>query len=132
MAKVLEWIDAWLPTEVPWRNPQFPLRMEETRQDGQVIVRVEVPGINPARDVDVVIDEGTLTVAGRRLASEQTAERSEFSYGEFTRMVTLPRDVDEESARATYRDGILTITMATTGESAVTRHVPIDSGESTP
>ena len=132
MTRVMDWIDAWLPTDVAWRNHPLPLRMEEIKQDGQLIVRVEIPGIDPEKDIDIVIHDGSLTVSGRRVESEQTAQRSEFSYGEFMRMVTLPRGVDEESAKASYQGGILEITMATTGVEAAPRHVPIERTEQLP
>lgn len=132
MTKVMDWIDAWLPGEVSWRNHPFPLRMEEIRQDGQLILRVEVPGVDPDKDIDVAIDRGTLTVSGRRVESDQTADRSEFSYGEFMRVITLPRGVDEESVTASYRGGILDIRMDMDVAKADPRHVPIERGDATP
>lgn len=132
MTKVMDWIDAWLPTEVARRHHSFPLRMEQIRQDGRLIVRIEAPGIDPPKDIDIVIDSGTLTISGRRIESEETAERSEFSYGEFMRMITLPRGVVEESVTAFYRSGILEISMELDDAAATPRHVPVQRGDATP
>lgn len=132
MTKVMDWIDAWLPGDALWRTHPFPLRMEEIRQDGQWILRVEVPGVDPDKDIDVAIDRGTLTVSGRRVESEQDVDRSEFSYGEFMRIVTLPRGVDEESVKASYRGGILDIRMDINAARADPTHVPIARGDVAP
>ena len=132
MAKVMDWIDTWLPTEVSWRTHPFPLRMEEIRQDGTLILRMEIPGVDPDEDIDVVIDDGTLTVSGRRAERDQAAQRSEFAYGEFVRMVALPRGVDEESVHASYQGGILEITMGITDAMTSPRHIPIHADEATP
>lgn len=132
MAKVMEWIDAWLPTDLAWRIQPFPIRLEEIREDGMLRLRMEVPGVDPAKDIDIVVDDGTLTVSGHRSESEQAAERSEFSYGAFTRVVALPRGVDEESVKACYRGGILEITMPWAQTPSTPRHVPIDGGDTSP
>jgi len=126
MAK-MQWWDAWWPADLNWRNQPEPVRMEEYRSDGMLTLRMEVPGVDPDRDMDIHIDDGTLTVAGRRCESEQVPERSEFHYGEFVRRVVLPRGVDEESVKARYHEGILEITMAMPEGTGIPRRVPVES-----
>jgi HSP20 family molecular chaperone IbpA len=127
MADVL---DALLPLDLMTRNHGFAVRMEEIRADGTLTLRMEIPGINPAKDVDVCVEEGVLTVSGERGESTQTPERSEFSYGRFIRMVSLPRGADEDSIRASYHEGILEITMDTKAHSGTPRHIAVASGRS--
>jgi HSP20 family protein len=129
MAK-MQWLGSWLPADLGWWNQPHPLRMEESRQDGTLTLRLEVPGVDPARDIDIVIDDGVLSVSGRRSVSDEAPHRSEFHYGEFVRTVTLPRGADEDSAHASYHEGILEITMTVPEGLGVVRRVPIDSSSS--
>lgn len=127
MASMLQWIDTWFPVDLTGRMRAVPLRMEELRQDGSLTLRMEIPGIDPAQDVDVCVDDGVLTVSGQRTESSEGPRRSEFAYGRFLRMVTLPRGVDEDSMKASYHDGILEITMALAAREEALRHIPIDA-----
>lgn len=91
------------------------LRVEEYRQDGALVLRVEAPGVDPERDVDIKIEDDLLTVAvERREEMTEGAEgradyRSEFRYGSFNRSMRLPRGIEEDDISASYADGILTV-----------------------
>ncbi len=89
------------------------LRVEEMREDDTLVVRAEVPGIDPDKDVDVSVTEGVLHIAAKR---EEKAEhrakgwyRSEFAYGEFSRDLPLPTGVEASAVKASYKDGILEV-----------------------
>jgi len=73
------------------------------------------PGIDPAT-LDVQIEKGVLTVAGERKADPAPEKASvhidERFAGRFRRVVTLPDDADPNSVQASYRDGVLHITVA--------------------
>ena len=75
------------------------------------------PGLDPAK-IDVTVDRGVLTVSGERpdTLPESDARRSVYAAerfaGEFRRAVSLPEDVDPRRVNATYRDGILRISIA--------------------
>ena len=73
------------------------------------------PGIDPA-SLEVQIDKGVLTIAGERKAIEvqdkATVHIDERFAGRFRRVVTLPDDVDPNAVTATYRDGVLHISVA--------------------
>lgn len=75
------------------------------------------PGLDPSK-IDVTIDRGVLTVSGERATDlpEADARRSIYAAerftGEFRRAVSLPEDVDPKRVNATYRNGILRITVA--------------------
>ncbi|HTQ75990.1 MAG TPA: Hsp20/alpha crystallin family protein [Burkholderiales bacterium] len=75
------------------------------------------PGLDP-RNIEVTVDRGVLTVSGERPDNlpESGARRSVYAAerfaGEFRRAVSLPEDVDPGRINATYRDGILRISIA--------------------
>jgi HSP20 family protein len=72
------------------------------------------PGIDPA-GLEVQIEKGVLTIAGERKAEEvpekATVHIDERFAGRFRRVVTLPDDVDPNAVKATYRNGILHISV---------------------
>jgi HSP20 family protein len=75
------------------------------------------PGLDPAK-IEVVIDRGVLTLSGERPASQPQAEgktsvyNRERSFGAFKRAISLPDDVDATRVNATYRDGVLNVSIA--------------------
>lgn len=91
----------------PW------LRVEEYREAGTLVVKAEVPGIDPDNDVDITLTGNQLQISVRH---EEKSEhrgkegyRSEFRYGTFARTVSLPVPVKEDDVRASYTDGILEV-----------------------
>ena len=87
------------------------LRVEEFRDGDEMVVRAELPGIDPDKDVEVTIAGGVLRVDAHREEKSEHKEkdgyRSEFRYGSFTRSFVLPEGVDEDKVKATYIDGVL-------------------------
>jgi len=89
------------------------LRVEEYREAGTLVVKAEVPGIDPDNDVDITLTGNQLQISVRH---EEKSEhrgkegyRSEFRYGTFARTVSLPVPVKEDDVRASYTDGILEV-----------------------
>jgi len=84
-----------------------------------VTLKIEVPGIDE-KDIDVRIENNTLTVHGERKfekeEKEQNYRRVERQYGSFTRSFTLPNTVDPEQVHANYDKGVLKISMAKKAE----------------
>jgi len=82
-------------------------------------LKIEVPGIDE-KDIDVRIENNTLTVHGeRKIAKEEKEEnfrRVERQYGSFTRSFTLPSSVDLEQVSANYENGVLKIKLAKKAE----------------
>jgi hypothetical protein len=60
-------------------------------KDGSYELRAEIPGVDPAKDVEITVREGVLTIKSERSDKKETNGRSEFSYGAFSRSLTLPR-----------------------------------------
>ena len=75
------------------------------QNNDNVIARVELPGMRK-EDIEISLQDGMLTIAG-----ERKSEGTERYVGKFRRSVSLPTQVDANKVAATYRDGILTITL---------------------
>ena len=83
------------------------------------VVKAELPGLKK-EDIDVSLEGNTLTISGERKQEEEKEEgdtyRSERYFGRFQRTVTLPAAVDASKIQATYKDGVLTVTVPKTEE----------------
>jgi HSP20 family molecular chaperone IbpA len=88
-----------------------PIRLEDETKGGRYEVRAELPGIDPAKDVDITVHDGVLTITARRSGTSESNGRSEFSYGTFMRSVQLPPGAREDDITATYDKGILTVSV---------------------
>ena len=79
-----------------------------------VVAVVELPGMRK-EDIDISLHDGTLTISGERKressSNSDEAERTERYIGTFRRTIALPTRVDANKVSATYRDGILTVTL---------------------
>ena len=92
-------------------NPSWPnLELGET--DSEIRVTVELPGLEE-KDVDITLDEGVLTLRGEKKSEVNDTDRgySERSYGRFERRIALPRGIERDRASATFRNGVLTVTL---------------------
>jgi HSP20 family protein len=93
---------AWIPA----------INLEET--DDSYVVQAELPGLKKD-EIKVSITEDTVTISGERKISKEekgkTYHRVEMSYGKFQRTLTLPGEIVPSKAKATYKDGILTIKL---------------------
>src|SRR6478736_5310018 len=89
-----------------------------------ITLKLEVPGIDE-KDIDVHIENTTLTVHGERKIEKEEKEenfrRVERHYGEFTRSFTLPSSVDTEQVSANYEKGVLKINLAKKAEAKPTQ-----------
>jgi HSP20 family protein len=82
--------------------------------EGTFEVTADLPGFD-AKDVDVSVQENTLTIRGERKREEikenETVHRVEREYGVFERSFSLPRSADAEKIQAKYKDGVLSLTV---------------------
>ena len=112
-----EWFDA--PDFARWFDvrPLFarfePMRIEQELSDDTLLVRAELPGIDPDKDVEITLDEGVLRIKAERHSETKEEKegsfRSEFRYGSFERSVRVPHDTVMDDVKATYADGILEV-----------------------
>jgi HSP20 family protein len=82
------------------------------QNNNNIIAVVELPGMHK-EDIEISLHDGMLTIAGERRSATPNGdvERSERYVGKFRRSITLPARVDANKVSATYRDGILTVTL---------------------
>lgn len=105
------------------------IKVEDERQDGRYVVRAEIPGIDPDKDVTVTVRDGLLTIKAERAESSESKGRSEFSYGSFLRSVSLPAGAREDDIVAGYDKGILTVTVPISEETApVEKQIEVKTG----
>ena len=98
--------------------------------DDKVVVKTELPGLSE-KDIEVDILGDTLTIKGEKRKEEEKKDkhyhRVERTYGSFHRTVTLPALVESEKAKASFKNGVLEITIPKK-EEAKPRQVKVDVG----
>lgn len=102
-------------------------------RDGKFVVHADLPGIDP-KDVDVSIAGNLLTIKGERKAEWEKKKEGymfhEAAYGSFERTLTLPEGVKSDQVHATYKNGVLELTMPAKTEALPKKvKVEIESGE---
>jgi len=100
-------------------NTAFAPAVDVYEDEHTVTLKIEVPGIDE-KDIDVQIENNTLTVHGERKfekdEKEENYRRVERQYGSFTRTFTLPNTVEQESVQADYDKGVLKVKLAKKAE----------------
>ena len=90
-----------------------PMRVEEFIDDGQCVVRAELPGLDPDKDIEITVSDGTLRLRAhreeRKVEDRPDSYRSEFRYGSLHRSIRLPEGTTESDVHASYSDGILEV-----------------------
>jgi HSP20 family protein len=104
----------------------------EIAKDGDdALVRVELPGVDVEKDVNVEVDKGWLVIHGERRdeRSEENDERtlSEVRYGSFRRSFKLPEHVTSDAISASYDAGVLTVRVAGAHKGAEAQSIAIES-----
>lgn len=104
----------------------------EIVKDGEdAVVRVELPGVDAAKDVNVEVGRGHLVIHGERRdeRSEQKDGRTlrEVRYGSFRRSFKLPAHVTSEAISASYDAGVLTVRIAGAHKGAEAQRITIES-----
>jgi HSP20 family protein len=89
------------------------LHVEEFMDAGTGVIRIEMPGLDPEKDVEISIVDGHLNVEAHREERKEEDKpdgyRSEFRYGSFRRSIRLPEGTSEADVKASYKDGILEV-----------------------
>ncbi|HEU4947192.1 MAG TPA: Hsp20/alpha crystallin family protein [Kribbella sp.] len=124
-ADLFDWAEG-LPSMFAWPAAIRGVRIEEYAEGDRYVVKAELPGVDPDKDVKVEIANGILTIVATRQQEERTEGRSEFHYGSFTRRVMLPDGADESGVTARYDAGILEVSVPISAKAAETRSIPIE------
>jgi predicted unusual protein kinase regulating ubiquinone biosynthesis (AarF/ABC1/UbiB family)/HSP20 family molecular chaperone IbpA len=125
----------WL--ESPWTGPPPFLtgqvfRLEETIEDDQYVIRAELPGVDPDKDIEVFVDGRILTIRAERRQQETGPYRSEFRYGSLARVVRLPARVDPADVAARYDKGVLEVTVPVGVVKVEGTRIPVENAEAVP
>jgi HSP20 family protein len=99
-----------------WRGAEDLIRVEEYREDGTLVIRADLPGIDPDKDVELTVSDGMLHIEAERREEEKKEGkgyvRQEVRYGSASRSLPLPEGVTEADITATYKAGVLKIRVA--------------------
>ncbi|MDH3518912.1 MAG: Hsp20/alpha crystallin family protein [Myxococcales bacterium] len=128
-----------------WRGFSHPLvqvgspglyapRVDFTETDDEIRVAAELPGLEE-KDIAVALNDGVLTIEGERKDEHEEGDEAkgfrhvETFRGSFRRAIRLPADIDEKAVTATYKAGVLTVTLPKLPqEQPEARTIPITSG----
>lgn len=95
-----------------------------------LVIVAEIAGV-PAADIDIAVSNGVLTISGERRGETDDADVTPYLreryYGAFRRSLALPEGVDERTISASFRDGLVTITVPGAAEapSSAPHHIPV-------
>ena len=138
--------DRWGAGEFPWRPMRFGrlwpdrllgevgglfdhLKIEEYIDEGSLVIRAEIPGVDPESDIDISVENQRLTIHAERTSrteDDTDGYRSEFHYGSLSRVVGLPEGAKVDDIEADYADGILEVRIPIAEEkSRPAKKVPI-------
>ena len=111
--------------------PMFGLgiRIEEKIEDDRYVMRAELPGVDPAKDVQLSVVHGELRLQVERKETQTEKGRSEFHYGTMFRAVTLPAAVKADTLAAIYTDGILEVSALIGEPDPEAKAIPITVGK---
>ena len=110
------------------RMPAWP-SVEVTETDKDVRISAELPGLDE-KDVEIFVSDDVLTIRGERKEEVEDKERhfSERFYGRFERRIPLGVEVDEDKVAASFKNGVLTVTLPKTEQAqARTKRIAINA-----
>jgi HSP20 family protein len=104
--------------------------IEVFSEGNDLIVRAELPGIDPERDVEITVQNGMLVIRGERRREQRMDEgdryyRTEVVYGSFLRTIPLPDSAKTDQISARYENGVLEIRVPDGAGASASRKVPI-------
>ena len=80
----------------------------------EIVLKVDLPGVSQ-EEIDIRVEENSLTIQGERRLLKETSEENyiqiERPYGTFRRTFNIPRMIRQERIKASYKDGVLTIVL---------------------
>jgi HSP20 family molecular chaperone IbpA len=127
LADLFDWIEEGIAPLPTWSGMPVRggIRIEDRLTEDSYVLRAELPGIDPEKDVEITVADGALTIKAERQEEHKEAGRSEFRYGAFARRVVLPAGAKEDDVTAKYTDGILEVTVGLAKEAAQPKQIPV-------
>ena len=100
--------------------------VDVSETEKEIIVRAELPGMDP-KEIDISLSGNVLTIKGERKHEREEKKENfhlvERGYGSFSRTLQLPAEVRADKIKATYKDGVLNVSMPKTAPEAVKKIV---------
>lgn len=96
-------LEAWPFTD------HHPVRVEGYRDDGDYVLRAELPGMDPEKDIHISVRGNDLVITAERTLEQHDTDHTEFTYGKFARTVRLPDGARTDEVAAHYDAGILEV-----------------------
>lgn len=117
---LFEWFDP-----EPLVRPGHMIRIEDRLSETEYLVRAELPGCDPQKDIQVNIEHGMLMIKCEREEQKQEHDRTEFRYGQLQRIIRLPGNAVEPKIAAKYDKGVLEVKVPLAEHKPAGRQVPI-------
>jgi HSP20 family protein len=126
--RIDDWAGSPLSTVHRQTSQPQPIRIEQYPDGTTYVVRLELPGIEPDRDLEVSVQTGILSVRAERRDQTPVKHDSEFRYGTFARHVALPLGSSAQNVAASYHNGILTVRIGIEPEHQVApQAIPVET-----
>jgi HSP20 family protein len=122
-----QWLDLNRPSNRSDLMHQIPV--ESYTEDGKLVVRADLPGVDPDKDIEVKVDGDVLTIHGERRDEEHDNTHSEVRYGSFTRSIRLPKGAAANDVTARYDAGVLVVCVPMTEAPVQPIKVPVQRTE---
>lgn len=130
MADMLEWLESNSPFNIRGLGLAPYVRVEDYMDEGTYVLRAELPGIDPDKDVELHIEHDMLTITGERREESKDKNHREFHYGSFRRTVPIPSGTKPDDVTAKYADGVLEVRVpAKTEEAPKMVKIPVQRAE---
>ncbi|MFZ5998454.1 MAG: Hsp20/alpha crystallin family protein [Nitrospirota bacterium] len=101
------------------RMGEFTPRVDVSETDKEIKVSAELPGMDE-KDIEVTLNKDSLTIKGEKKEEKEDKGKNyyriERSYGSFSRTIPLPLEVETDRAEATFKKGVLTVTLPKTAK----------------
>jgi HSP20 family protein len=110
--------------------------MDVDRNDGELIVSTELPGMDPEKDIEIVLDDDYLTIKGEKSEEKEVSEDERYMrerrFGKFLRRIPVPEGVSADKITADYAKGVLTVKVTLPEETVPSepRKIPVGSKKS--
>jgi HSP20 family protein len=107
--------------------------MNVSETDNEIRITAELPGVTE-QDIDVSLDDDVLTIRGeKKFERTEGGEKESFhfverSYGTFQRAIRLPFPINPDQVKASFENGVLTVTLPKTAQAERTRRIQVRAG----
>jgi HSP20 family molecular chaperone IbpA len=119
---------SWLDTEQGMSLAPS-IRVEDFVEDDTYVLRADLPGIDPDKDVEISLEDDVLTIKGERREEVKERHRQELRYGSFVRSVHLPGNATEGDVTASYADGVLEVRVPRAAGAAQQVRIPVQRAQ---